>query len=150
MRIRRMTEADFEAVVHVWHTSGLKAYFFIETWQRLTLSEARRLFRQHVAALCEVWLAETDEIVGFLALRGSYIDRLYVSPDHQRAGVGTALLEHAVRCSPAGLELHTHQKNAPARAFYEKQGFVAVRYGISPPPENEPDVEYRWRPAGRD
>lgn len=151
MRIRLMTGYDVEAVVRVWHTSGRKAYSFIDLWQQLTLTEAGRLFREHVAALCEVWVAETDaEIVGFLARRGSYIDRLYINPDHQRAGVGQALLAHAMRCSPRGLELHTHQKNAPARAFYEKHGFIAVRYGISPPPENEPDVEYHWRPAGRD
>jgi hypothetical protein len=34
-----------------------------------------------------------------------------------------------------------------ARSFYEKQGFVAVYSGVSPPPESEPDVEYRWRPG---
>jgi len=34
-----------------------------------------------------------------------------------------------------------------ARAFYEKQGFVAVRFGQSLPPESAPDVEYRWRPS---
>lgn len=56
------------------------------------------------------------------------------------------MLAHALKRSPAGLELHTHVKNATARSFYEKRGFVAVRYGMSPPPENEPDVEYQWRP----
>ncbi len=30
-------------------------------------------------------------------------------------------------------------------AFYEKNGFIAEKYGISPPPESEPDVEYHWR-----
>ncbi len=34
-----------------------------------------------------------------------------------------------------------------ARRFYEKNQFRVVRLGLSPPPENEPDVEYRWRPA---
>jgi ribosomal protein S18 acetylase RimI-like enzyme len=151
MRIRLMTVDDEEAVVRVWHAAGRKAYSFIALWQQLTLTEARRVFREHVAALCEVWVAETEgEIVGFLARRGSYVDRLYVSPDRQHAGVGQVLLAQAMRCSPTGLELHTHQQNAAARAFYEKHGFVAVRYGISPPPENEPDVEYHWRPADRD
>lgn len=41
----------------------------------------------------------------------------------------------------------THQKNSKARAFYEKWGLTAVRFGMSPPPESEPDVEYQWRPA---
>jgi ribosomal protein S18 acetylase RimI-like enzyme len=147
MRIRLMTDDDFEAVVRVWHTSGRTAYPFIERWQRFTLEQARSVFRVQIAPVCEVWVAETEaEIIGYLALKGSYIDRLYISPDHQRCGVGTSLLKHAMERSPAGLELHTHQKNIQARTFYEKYGFVPVKYGLSPPPENEPDVEYHWRP----
>ena len=142
-----MKDEDLETVVRVWYTSGRMAYTFIESWQRFTLDQARSVFRQQIAPLCEVWVAETENgIVGYLALKGSYIDRLYVSPHHQRRGIGTVLLKHAMERSPAALELHTHQKNAQARVFYEKHGFVPIKYGISPPPENEPDVEYHWRP----
>jgi hypothetical protein len=45
----------------------------------------------------------------------------------------------------AGLSLRTFQMNASGRAFYEKNGFVIARSGVSPPPESEPDVEYRWQ-----
>ena len=142
-----MKDEDVEAVVQVWHTAGRKAYPFIDTWQRFTLDQADRVFRQHIASACEVWVAEAEDgIVGYLALKGSYIDRLYISLLHQRHGIGSALLKHAMERSPTGLELHTHQKNTHARAFYEKHGFGAVKYGISPPPESEPDVEYHWRP----
>jgi len=142
-----MKDDDFEAVVRVWHASGRMAYTFIERWQRFTLEQAGSVFRAQIAPACEVWVAETEDgIVGYLALKGSYLDRLYVSPNHQRHGVGTSLLKHATERSAAGLELHTHQKNTQARTFYEKHGFVPVKYGISPPPENEPDVEYHWRP----
>ena len=147
MRIRPMLDADVEAVVRVWHASGRAAYPYIEPWQRFTLDEARDVFRGDVAAVCDVWVAETtDGVIGYLALKESYLSRLYVSPHHQGRGIGSALLAHAMACSPTGLELHTHQKNVGARRFYEKRGFVAVRFGISPPPENEPDVEYHWRP----
>lgn len=147
MRIRLMKDEDSEAIVQVWHTSGRMAYPFIERWQRFTLEQARSVFREEIASVCEIWVAETEDgIVGYLALKGSYVDRLYVSPNHQRYGVGTSLLQYAMERSPDGLELHTHQKNTQARAFYEKHGFVPVKYGISPPPENEPDVEYQWRP----
>ena len=87
-------------------------------------------------------------MVAFLAMRSSYIDRLYVDPARQRRGWGTRLLEHARALSPRGLELHTHVENHVARALYEKHGFVAVRFGVSPPPESAPDVEYHWRPEG--
>ena len=56
---------------------------------------------------------------------------------------GGALAFELVK-SPEGLTLSTYQRNERARAFYERRGFRAVRYGVSPPPECEPDVEYAW------
>jgi hypothetical protein len=38
----------------------------------------------------------------------------------------------------------TFQRNDVARAFYAKHGFVEMAFGISPAPESEPDVEWRW------
>ena len=55
------------------------------------------------------------------------------------------LIELAKTASPHGLELHTHQANQAARQLYEKHGFRAVRFGMSPAPECMPDVEYHWR-----
>ena len=60
-------------------------------------------------------------------------------------GIGQALLNFARERSPDHVWLYTLQINVGARAFYEKNGFVAEKFGISPPPENEPDVEYHWR-----
>jgi len=84
-------------------------------------------------------------VVGYLAMQDAYIDRLYVDPMEQRRGWGSRLIELAKRMHPMGLRLHTHQANHPARAFYERHGFRAVRFGVSPPPESAPDVEYAWR-----
>ena len=84
--------------------------------------------------------------VAFMAIAGDFIDQLYVAPEHQRRGLGQALLAHARTLSPSGLRLFTFQFNANGRAFYEKNGFVVARLGVSPAPESEPDVEYHWRP----
>jgi ribosomal protein S18 acetylase RimI-like enzyme len=88
-------------------------------------------------------------VVAYLAINGSYIDRMYVDPNEWRKGWGVRLVALAKDLSPHGLELHTHQANRPARALYEKQGFVAVGFGVSPPPESAPDVEYQWRPSNQ-
>jgi hypothetical protein len=34
-----------------------------------------------------------------------------------------------------------------ARAFYERHGFSVVRFGVSPAPEAEPDIEFRSQAA---
>ena len=94
------------------------------------------------------WALSIETVVAFLAMNGSYIDRMYVDPIEWRKGWGARFLALAKALFPSGLELHTHQENHAARALYEKQGFVAVRFGLSPPPESAPDVEYHWRPAG--
>lgn len=143
--IRPFQPQDEAAVVKVWHRAGLLAYPYLPTWQTFSLEQAQRVFGEHILGRCQIWVATVDEtIAAYLALDGSYIDRLYVDPAWQRNGLGVLLLEKAQELHPSGLTLHTHVQNKPARAFYEKHGFEVVKFGISPPPESAPDVEYRW------
>jgi len=147
LRTREAEAHDLDAIIAVWHETKQDAYPYLPLEQGRTEDEDRGFFLGHIAARCSLWVADLDHsIVGFMALDGSYIDRLYVHPSAQRRGAGSALLGRAREISPAGLELHTHQENASARACYEKHGFEASRFGISPPPESAPDVEYHWRP----
>jgi ribosomal protein S18 acetylase RimI-like enzyme len=104
-------------------------------------------FRDVVMQRYRVWLAVAGrDVVGLMALGEGLIEQLYVDPEAQGRGVGTTLLELARRDSPSGLTLFTHQRNDQARNFYERRGFRAVEFGVSPPPEREPDVKYRWEP----
>jgi ribosomal protein S18 acetylase RimI-like enzyme len=145
--IRPFQDADALAVVRVWHRSGRAAYTFLPTWQALTIEHAQTVFRDVIRPRCTLWVGLRDEqIVAYLALKQSYIDRLYVDPAEWRMGWGTRLINLAKILAPQGLELHTHQANQAARALYEKHGFRAVGFGTSPPPESAPDVEYHWRP----
>jgi GNAT superfamily N-acetyltransferase len=142
-----MNTDEIDAVVELWHETRKATHTFIALEKGITLDHSRAAFLEKILPLCSLWVAsEADDLLGFLAIRGSYLDRIYVRPSVQRRAVGTALLAKARELSPLGLELHTHQKNIKARSFYEKHGFRAVRFGTSPPPENEPDVEYHWRP----
>lgn len=145
--IRPYANEDEDAVAGVWHRSGLAAYPYLPTWQALTLDAARRVFREVIVSACEIWVGVRDsEIVAYLAMDGSNLDRLYVDPSDWRQGWGTRFVELAKQLSPTGLELYTHQANHAARALYEQHGFRPVRFGLSPPPESAPDVEYHWRP----
>ncbi len=148
--IRAYQPDDASAVVGVWHRSGRDRYTFLPTWQAFTLEQAYVAFAEAIAPFCLMWVgAHDDRIVAYLAMKGSYIDRLYVDPQEQGKGWGGRMIEHAKALHPAGLELHTHQENWGARRFYERHGFAAFRFGVSPAPESAPDVEYHWRPAGQ-
>ena len=82
-------------------------------------------------------------LLGMLAFEAPWIRHFAIFAEHQRQGVGTALLERdaSVRRRKSGCSRSSARQ---ARAFYEKHGFVAVAFGISPAPELNPDVEYRW------
>ena len=144
--IRLFLDRDEEAVVRVWHRAGQAEYTYLPTWQAFSLEQAAEVFRSAILGENQIWVGvgENEAIVAFMAINGTLIDRMYVDPEQQRSGWGTRLLNHAKTLSPQMLELYTHQENVAARAFYEKHGFKAISFGVSPPPESAPDVKYRW------
>lgn len=145
--IRSYKPTDFDAVTVLWRLAReislpefqrSKGYFFYQD---------RAYFREVILKVNTIWIAEEQNVpVAFMAMRDDFIDHLYVSSDHWRQGIGQSLLQHARSLRPDHLWLYTLQINLNARSFYEKNGFVAEKFRISPPPESEPDVEYHWRP----
>jgi GNAT superfamily N-acetyltransferase len=96
------------------------------------------------------WVAEMDgRIVGFVCLDGVGVAQLYVAPDAQNRGIGTALLEQAKSESPDRLELWVFQANDGARRFYERHGFrLDELTDGSNNMERQPDARYVWTSAG--
>ena len=147
VEVRPYRASDLEQTVAMWRASKQAAFPYVAVQQIYTLQNDTDYFRDVIAPECQVWLAaDGEQVLGLLALRDDLIDQLFVAVDRQRLGVGSALLAKARERSPDQLRAYTFQKNGPARAFYEKHDFKIVRSGISPPPENEPDLEYLWRP----
>jgi ribosomal protein S18 acetylase RimI-like enzyme len=146
--IRDYEPRDFDAVTILWRISREKSMPEFERAKGHFFYEDQGYFRDHILKENKIWVVEIDgRPVAFLGMKDEFIDRLYVHPDYQNQGIGKALLEYAREHSPHHLWLYTLQINTNARRFYEKNGFVAEKFGISPPPESEPDVEYHWRKA---
>ncbi len=144
--IREYQPQDFNAITILWRVSREKSLPDFQRAKGHFFYEDQDYFRNHILQENQVWVTEVDGVaVGFLALRDDFIDQLYIHPGFQRRGIGRELLNFARQQSPEHLWLYTLQVNVNARAFYEKNGFVAEKFGFSPPPENEPDVEYHWR-----
>ena len=143
--IRPYQEKDFDAVTALWFNAMLVAIPDLMKRMGHTLEGSLDYFRNGILAENQLWVYELDgKPVAFLALKDDFIDRLYVAPEFHRRGIGQALLDHARTLYPYHLWLFTDQVNAMARSFYEKNGFIATRFGVTPPPQSEPDVEYHW------
>lgn len=84
-----------------------------------------------------------DERVGFIAFTPESIAQLYVRVSRIGEGIGTRLLELAKAESSGRLWLFTFERNARARRFYKRNGFVAVAHGFEPNWQLA-DVKYAW------
>ena len=104
--------------------------------------------REVVLTHDEVWVAARGEdVVGFLALSDDLLYHLYVYPEDQGQGAGSALLDLVKELRPGGFRLWVFQRNEQARGFYEHRGLRLVELTDgSENGEREPDALYEWRP----
>jgi ribosomal protein S18 acetylase RimI-like enzyme len=142
--LRHYRPQDFDATVRLWYEVGRAAHAYVS--ERFSYADYAAYFRDAMSLGCAIWLAEVaEQLTGFIILRGDFVDQLYVAVAHQRRGIGCTLMARARVHSPEGLWLRCFVRNTNARAFYERQGFRVVDFGVSE--EGEPEMRYRWRPA---
>jgi GNAT superfamily N-acetyltransferase len=143
--LRRATAADADSIADV-----LTAARAAQSWFPPLHSpdDTRRFVGERLLPENETWVVEEDgRVVAFAALQGDVLGHLFVHPDAQRGGIGTALLEHTQRLRPEGFSLWTHQASE-ACAFYDSRGLVAVAWTDGATTmEKLPDVRYEWKPA---
>ena len=113
--------ADLDAIARVHWRACRVAYRFMN-W-----SYGEDQVRRWYAGKLAEWdwgrvVCEGGGVVGFLAAIGPHIDQLFVDPDHQRAGLGTSLLEAMLERRLRPATLHVFALNAPARALFERFG----------------------------
>ncbi len=89
--MRDLQPLDLDGISRVHWRACRVAYRFM-SWS-YSEDDVRRWY----AGKLEAWdwghvVCAGDAIVAYLAAVGAHIDQLFVDPDHQRAGIGTALL----------------------------------------------------------
>ncbi|MEP0962551.1 MAG: GNAT family N-acetyltransferase [Roseobacter sp.] len=92
-----------------------------------------------------VRVAKVDgRVVGFIARHEIEIYALYVLPEFQDKGIGTALMKDAMDdCDKLGL--WSYEANGLAANFYELRGFVeADRTDGAGNEAGLPDIRYEW------
>lgn len=142
--LRTAREDEHDQIAKIWHSSAslpdvgppqMPSYEFLRT----------RVVEEFATGWAVTVVVDGSEIVGFVAIRPekTYLAELFVSPSRLGCGLGKRLLDHAKAAMPGGFTLFTTSKNARARHFYEREGFVVDRE--SPHPRSRhPVTHYRW------
>ncbi len=143
VRLAGTSDADAIADVFIPSFGGLTFLPRLHTDE-----ETRDWIREVMLPGHEVWVAEVnDRLVGFAALTEDLLGHMYVHPDAQGRGIGTALFEVVKRERPDGFRLWVFQRNNGARRFYERHGCRVVELTDGGGNmEQEPDALYEWRP----
>lgn len=143
IRLARTGEADAIAEVFL---SSFRGLTFLPALH--TDAQIRDWIRDEMVPGHEVWILEEDgRVAGFAALSGDVLGHLYVRPEDQDRGMGTALLDVVKRERPDGFRFWVFQRNEGARRFYERHGCTLVELTDgSRNMEREPDALYEWVP----
>ena len=113
---------------HLGQAAEIERLCFSDPWSEKMLAE-------HLANPCSLTLAavgDTGRLLGYVGLLAvvdeGYITNVAVRPDCRRQGVASSLLQALEARGRARnltfLTLEARQSNAPARALYEKLGYV--------------------------
>jgi len=113
---------------------------------KLHSDDETRSFMHHVVRDLETFAAvRQNEVVGFAALRGDWLDHLYVHPNRFNTLTGTKLFAEVRFQRPNGFQFWVFQQNASARRFYERHGCALVRLTDGQANEEKlPDALYVW------
>jgi len=145
VQVRRAGPSDAEAIAAAYIPS-------FESLTFLPMLHSHDEHRAHVLRLVadqEVWVAEDEGgIVGVAALTSDMLSHLYVHPDAQGRGAGSALMDRAKERRPAGFTFWVFQANEHAHRFYEARGCRVLELTDgSGNEEKTPDALYEWRPG---
>ena len=127
IKVRKAQPEDFVALAHLFLQSRRSAF----RWQDAAQFKLEDFYTQTAGEV--IFLAENEDgkLLGFISgwEADSFLHHLFISPQHQRAGIGTLLLNSLFSWLPLPYRLKCVAKNESALAFYRKNGFIEIGRG---------------------
>ncbi|OHD07864.1 acetyltransferase [Sphingopyxis sp. RIFCSPHIGHO2_12_FULL_65_19] len=145
IRIRPSTPADGERAVEIWRDAVDATHDFLSAEDRAAIEAEVRGF----LPAASLWLAvdADDRPIGFMLLDGSSMEALFIDPAYRGAGVGRALVMHALDRHPM-LTTDVNEQNDQAVGFYERMGFIRTgRSDLDGQGRPYPLIHLRFAPA---
>ncbi len=145
--VRPLEPDDRPALLDLWVASWQAAYPAIDFtarrgWAAQRFDELQQQGHRILVAFVD------DAVVGAVTVApgSGYIDQIVVGTNMQRRGVAARLIAAARDVSPARLELHVNQDNAPAVAFYRSEGFAVTAHETNEQ-SGAPTFRMSWHPS---
>lgn len=125
--IRELTSKDIHTAINIWYAASVKAHPFIEESFWSSHMEAMRTV---YLPMTKSWVYEAGGYIrGFLSYHDGVIKALFVNPDFQSQGIGSALL-HFLKQKYQNLTLAVYAENQQAFKFYTREGFTFIKQQI--------------------
>jgi GNAT superfamily N-acetyltransferase len=127
--LRQARSGDVAAVAAIWREGWADGHVGHVPAELVTIRTPESFVTRAAARRADTTVAEVDgEIVGFVMVSGDEVEQVYVAAGHRGSGVAAVLLTEAAR----QVAVNGHRRawlavatgNAPARRFYERQGWV--------------------------
>lgn len=122
IKIRDYQKEDFDQVCHVMdegRKQELASEDLLEVFEPLRDAPYLKYFLS-----CNIKVAEVDEkVVGFVGYGRHRLEFIYVDPAFQGEGVGSKLMEVAIKNLMRPIQLSVFSGNEVAKSLYQKFGF---------------------------
>jgi putative acetyltransferase len=113
---------EHEQIVFVWEKSVKATHRFLK---QSDISEIKTDVIKYLPSLqVYAYKNSNGEILGFIAVCEDKIEMLFVSPEHFREGIGSALINFALKKGSDTVDVN--EQNDNARKFYECMGFETI------------------------
>ena len=125
MNIEHYQSKDEEAVLNIWLKASEQAHAFAGVGFWCGLVED---IRQVYLPKARTWICrDGDRVMGFACLVGEgELAALFVDPERQCEGIGTALLNWVKDHSKGVLTVGVYEENPRAWQFYKRSGFEEI------------------------
>ena len=115
---------DYPFLIEIWEKSVRATHDFLPE-EEITELKPKVLDTYFDATLLRCSRNKEGHVVGFIGLLNDKIEMLFVSPEVQGQGIGTALCKDAIEHYGIA-KVGVNEQNHRAKVFYEKLGFKTI------------------------
>ncbi|MBB3040315.1 GNAT family N-acetyltransferase [Nocardioides soli] len=146
LTLRRAEPEDAEALADLYSAARVAAVPQMPPALHTNAEDRQWMAGQLARVDHEGWLAEHDgRVIGYALITPTWLDHLFVHPEHLGSGTGAVLLDLVKSLRPDGFALWVFESNEGARRFYARHGLVELeRTDGSGNEERAPDVRMAW------